>query len=319
MDVLTQLVGQTGKIALLLLDRRLLAAAIAVLAAVTVHRLTRDLRISVGRSPAKLLADYYALPAAGQRGPALDREAVILMSLGLPPDGRYLTALRLGGALATFLVLQLIGYPFLLSAAVGAVSYALVGGILDSRWHAFRAGVERDLPLVASRLSGVLQVTASATQALEAVIETLPEDRPVRTFLERVLVEARSRGPAAFAEAREVAQAISPSLATLLLLLSRLAETGGAAYGEAFLSVADELFTIARVRATAAAKAHAARLNLYVILAALVSGSLIFLHTPSLRATLDDPAVQAVQVAAVAALLFGYRLVQDMIRQAMEV
>ena len=303
-------------------DERLPVLLAAVLAAATVYTATRTWRLTWGRTPDRLLADYYAMQEAREtrdRGMTVDREAIILLSLGLPPRRSYLTGLRVAGSVLVFLVLTGLGYPALLSLALGGVGYVLVHGFLDARWHAFRMSVERDLPLVAARLSGVLQITSSPAQALESVVETLPEGRPVRTFLEHALARVRARGPSAFMEVKEAAATISPSLATMVLLMGRLSETGGATYAQAFLSVADELFAIARVRAVAAGKAHSARLNVYIILAALTFGSLIFMNTPSLRATMSDPTVQVAQVMAIGVLLVGFKLINDMIQRAMEV
>lgn len=302
------------------MDPQLLVLAACTSAALTIYLLTRGLRLPTGPGPARALAQYLdVLDLEADTGHhALERERVILMSLGLPPRPGLLPAIRItAGALPT-LSLLLLGFPLVPAAGAGALVAMLVHAWLAGRWRRFRVEVERELPTFVSRLASTLLVTGSPLLALEEVTATLGDDSPLRAWMERLVAGIRTGGQRHVDQARQEAATLSPSLALVVFELGRFFETGGSGFAQAFATTAEELSAILEARAVAGSKAESARGAVHTMLAIMGVILLLMLSSPVQRAGFAHPTAQLVTAGSLAAMAYGYLFLNGMIDEALE-
>jgi hypothetical protein len=247
-----------------------------------------------------------------------DRDAAILLSLGLPPDKRILAGLRTAAFGVPTLLLLLGGMPPVAALGGGALCLVLVHAFLLGRWRKLRLAIEAELPTFVSRLAGTLLVTASPLKALSEVTETLDAGSPLRRWLVRLLAGVRMESQAFFDEARQEAAALSPSLALVVFQLGRFFETGGAGFARSFTTTAEELSAILEARAVAGSKAESARGAVLTMLAIMGVILFLLLSSPSIRQGFRDPVVQAIAAGALAAMGGGYALLNGMIDEALD-
>ena len=304
--------------------REILALAAAASAALTVAALAGqfDWRVFVQKQSAgRVVADYFAprtQDASNDTGLAVRKEAVILASLGLPDDPRYLTALRVAGALVPALVLLAWGMPPVVTLAGGALGFVIVHHFLEGRWRKFRMSVEKELPTFVSRLSSTLLVVENAQVALADVIETLDEQSPLRVWMERFLAGMASEGASFALKAREEAAAISPSLALVVYQIGRLATAGGSGFARAFAVSGDMLHTILESRAVAGSKAESARQAVWIMLGIMGVIMFMMLSSPAIRQGFREPSAQLVTLVGLGVMAYGYTFMSGMIDEALE-
>lgn len=299
----------------------LLAAGMAGLTAYLVTA-----RVSLATGPSKVLADYLQPDTGEYRADSatdtpfghIDQNTVILASLGLPQEEHTLTIVRGVAALIPFLLLLLAGLPLVPAVGTGALGFVLAESFLKGRWRKFKNEIERELPTFVSRLAGTLQVTESSTRALEQVLETLDEDSPLRLWMDGFRAGVRLQGERFAEYARNEATRISPSLGLTVFMMSRLAETGGGGFSDAFTTVADELSAILEARAVASSKAESARQAVLMMIGIMAAIMVMMLSSPNVRQGFEHPRVQLVAVLALAAMGFGYVFLNSMIDEALE-
>jgi len=249
----------------------------------------------------------------------IEPEAIILASLNLPPDPRWLTAIRLAAGAVPALILLILGYPLIPALGAGGLGAIIAHTWLQGRWRQFCNEVEAALPTFASRLSGSLLVSSAPIAALEETIEGLEPDDPLRQWMTSFLQGLRRPGRAGFvAQAQRAAERISPSLALVVFEIGRLLETGGAGFTQAFTATAEHLTSILKVRAVARAKAEAARTAVLTMIGIMSFILLLMLSSPQTRRGYDDPTVQIIAAVSLAVMAFGYLLLNNMIDEALE-
>ena len=131
------------------MDRQLLSLAAALLTGLTVMTIASRIRLSLSQSPSRALADYmaYVEEDSAQRNSSLvDKEAVILLALGLPVRKGLLTSIRLGAGGIPALLLLLFGFPVAPAAAGGGLVYMLTNAFLHGQWRKLRVKLEQELP-----------------------------------------------------------------------------------------------------------------------------------------------------------------------------
>jgi len=133
----------------------------------------------------------------------------------------------------------------------------VVNNTVESQWHAYRARMVRELPLLMARLSSSLQVRQNVRAALADEVQNLDPKGPLREWLTHV-VDGLAKGEK-LARYRQEAHAISPALGLLITQLQRAQETGGGGYSDAFTTSALRLQEILTVQAEAHAVAASAR------------------------------------------------------------
>jgi hypothetical protein len=249
----------------------------------------------------------------------IEPETIILASLNLPPDPRWLTAIRLAAGAAPALLLLLLGYPLIPALGAGGLGAIIAHTWLQGRWRRFCNEVEAALPTFASRLSGSLLVSSAPIAALEETIEGLEPNAPLRQWMTAFLQGLRRPGRAGFgAQAQRSAERISPSLALMVFEIGRLLETGGAGFTQAFTATAEHLTSILKVRAVARAKAEAARTAVLTMIGIMGFILLLMLSSPQTRRGYDDPTVQIIAAVSLVVMAFGYLLRNNMIDVALE-
>ncbi len=297
----------------------LLVFVAALLLGMLAAQVVRRVRIQVGNAPQRALAGYLAVEEEPQDAFAWgDRDAAILLSLGLRPDKRILTGMRAAALAVPTLLLLLGGMPPVAALGGGALCLVLVHAFLVGRWHKLRIQIEAELPTFVSRLAGTLLVTASPLKALSEVTDTLDADSPLRRWLERLRAGVRMESQAFFDEARREAAALSPSLALVVFQLGRFFETGGAGFARSFTTTAEELSAILEARAVAGSKAESARGAVLTMLAIMGVILFLLLSSPSIRQGFRDPVVQAIAAMSLAAMGAGYALLNSMIDDALD-
>lgn len=303
------------------MDRQLLSLAAALLTGLTVMTIASRIRLSLSQSPSRALADYMAYVEEGsaQRNNSLvDKEAVILLALGLPVRKGLLTLIRLGAGGIPALLLLLLGFPIVPAVAGGGLVYMLTNAFLHGQWHKLRVKLEQELPTFVSRLAGALLVTNAPLKAIAEVADTLSEESPLHAWLQRLLAGTRLEGRRFLEGARAEAALISPSLALVVFQLGRLLETGGAGFTRAFTTTAEELSAILEARAVAGAKAESARGAVFMMLGIMGVIMLLMLSSPNIRQGFQNPVVQVVAALALTVMALGYAFLNGMIDEALE-
>lgn len=307
------------------LDPRLFILAAALMAGLTVLVTTRRFTLRLPRRSAgrSVLAYMDAQAEDADEGPVnsihLNKDAIILNSLGLPYGAHVLPAVRvLAGALPGLLLL-LLGYPLVLVLGGGVLGAILAGTWLQGRWRNFCNQVEQELPTFTSRLSGTLLVTASPVAALEDVVSGLSKEAPLRLWMEVFLEGIRQPGRLRFiTRAQQEASVVTVSLSLVVFEIGRLLETGGSGFTLAFTSTAEHLTSILRARAVARSKAESARSSVLTMIAIMGVIVLLMLSNEQNRVAYQDPLVQIISLACLGAMALGYVLLNNMIDESLE-
>lgn len=297
------------------------AATAGVTVAVLVQRL--DLRALFAPNAARVVTAYTRAPSpSGEEEEAtlaVDREAAVLASLGLPPKPGLLLWIRGLSAAVPALLAYRAGLPLVAALAAGALGAIIAHAQLESRWRAFCAGVESDLPVFVSRLSASLLVTPSPIAALEQVVDTLEEGSALRAWMGAFLKGLQGPNRDAFLErAMDAAADISVSLSLVVFQIGRLLETGGVGFVEAFNTTSHLLGVILDARALTAAKAESTRgaVTMMMLIMAGILG--MMLAAPEVRAGFRHPMAQAMAVAAMVIMAGGYVVMNEMINSALK-
>ncbi len=297
-----------------------LTLVFAVLAGLFVAALLKWLLGAVQSAPERSLASYFEREGADQQADVMQvsKEAVILSSLGLPPDPRWITGLKLAAAAVPALIILLAGWPLVIALGAAGLGWVLVSAWMEGRWRSFQVKLEEELPTFVAQLAGVLQLTDSASVALSEVVHSMPQQSPLRIWMERFTTGLQLHGPSFAERVRENAAQISPSLALTVFFIGRMSETGGGQFADAFTTVADELSAILEARAVAASKAASAKQNVHMMIGILAVITMLLFRSPEIRAGFQIPTVQIIAAVALLAMVGGYIYMTGMINEALE-
>jgi hypothetical protein len=299
----------------------LLTVLFAILGGMFIATLVKWLLGAARSAPERGLASFYNV--SGEQGSedsltAISKEGVILSSLGLPPDPRWLIGIKVLAFIIPAFIVLVGGWPLIIALGSGGLAYMLVNAWLEGRWHKFQVKVEEGLPTFVAQLAGVLQLTDSASVALTEVVKSMPQKTPLRIWMERFTTGVQLHGPIYAEKVREKAAEISPSLALTVFFIGRLSETGGGQFADAFTTVADELGAILEARAVASSKAAAAKQNVHMMIGILAFISILLFRSPEIRQGFEIPQVQSISAVALLAMVFGYAYMNSMIDDALE-
>ena len=299
----------------------ILTLLFVILAGMFVAALIKWLLGAVQSAPERGLAAYFA-PSEDRDQQAditrISKEGVILASLGLPPDPRWLTSLKLAAAVIPALIILIAGWPVVIALGAAGLGWVLVSAWLDGRWRNFQVKLEEELPTFVAQLAGVLQLTDSASVALSEVVHSMPQKSPLRLWMERFATGLQLHGPVFAERVRENAALVSPSLALTVFFIGRMSETGGGQFADAFTTVADELSAILEARAVAASKAASAKQNVHMMIGILAVISILLFRSPEIRAGFQIPAVQIIAAIALLVMVGGHVYMNGMINEALE-
>jgi len=247
----------------------------------------------------RLAALRYRIDATG-REKTLYYGAIVLLSLAFVGLGVFF------------------GVPTAVLVAAPVLGFGIVRGQVNSAWHSMRYAIERELPTFLLRMAATIQATPNIPEALADVTSSLDPAGPLFTWMSRLQVQVQTGGRRALEDLQAEAGSISPSLLLVVLELSRLWETGGSGYVEAFRLASANLASILEGRASAAAKADGAWGTVRIILFAL-GGSLVVAMSSSAGSGLfSTPAVQIGLVLVVAWAALGWTVIGDTIREVTE-
>lgn len=296
----------------------------AVCAALTLHQILSSL-MRPGRFAAHDLAAY-ALGDAKTKaddvpvGSPKHKIRLAFGQFGLDATGREdicILMARLGLGLAAGVAIYLFGFPLLAALAGLVIGWLMVDVVIADVWRKQQFAIERELPTFLASLAVTLQAVPNVNQALDDVIVTLDEKGPLQAWLTRMLARLHTDGRNAFEPLMVEAQAISSALGLAVFELKRLAETGGAGYGEAFVMAADSLGSVLEARAVAASKGDNARGAVQVVLGAMLFILILLAGSPAFREAFYEPFVQVLYLVLAGVVAFGMKLMNDMVDEAM--
>ena len=320
LDVLFQMIHGGREV-----PREIIILAAAIMAGITVAVLVRevDWRTLFAPNTARVVAAYMQAPVSTEDGKdvtlAVDKEAAVLASLGLPPNPGLLLGIRVLSAIVPAVLAYWAGLPLMTALAAGVLGGVIAHAQLESRWRAFCADVESDLPVFVSRLSASLLVTPSPIAALEQVVDTLEEGSALRAWMEAFLKGLQGPNRDAFLErAMDAATDISVSLFLVVFQIGRLLETGGVGFVQAFNTTSHLLGVILDARALTTAKAESARgaVTMMMLIMAGILG--MMLAAPEVRAGFRHPMAQVMALAAMVIMAGGYVVMNEMINDAVK-
>ena len=303
--------------------RVVLTLLFAVLAGLFVAALVKWLLGAVRTAPERGLASYYRTPSERRENDedmltSISKEGVILASLGLPPDPRWLMGVKVLSFVAPIVLILIAGWPLIIALGAGGLGYMLTSAWLDGRWRNFQVKLEEELPTFVAQLAGVLQLTDSASVALTEVVKSMPQKSPLRLWMERFATGVQLYGAVYAEKVREAAAEISPSLALTVFFIGRMSETGGGQFADAFTTIADELSAILEARAVASSKAASALQNVHMMIGILAFISAMLFRSPEIRAGFAIPKVKIIVAIALMVMVFGYSYMTGMIKDALE-
>ncbi len=243
------------------------------------------------------------------------RIRVAFRRLGLDVAGREPLAMWLGrtaSGVGFVLALRLAGLSWMVSWS-GVVAGALFfEGWVTEQWRAMQNQIEDEIPMFLLRMNAVVKTTPNIAVALEEVSKTLSPKKPLRAWVERLARALQQRGRKALGEAQEEALVLSPSLGVVVVLLERLAETGGTGFTEAFGQAAESLGDVLDARVTARAKGASAQGTLFI----LAGVTLLMMVGMTSGGYANAPVIQTMFAVSIVWMTVGMIVVKKMLQEA---
>lgn len=224
---------------------------------------------------------------------------------------------RITLTLISALAMYLFGFPLTATLVGAGVGWLAVDVVVATVWRGQQLAIERELPTFLAGLAITIQAVPNMRQAVEDVLETLEDRGPLRAWLSHMLVRLQAEGRSLFDDLLIEAQTISPALGLAVFELKRLAETGGAGYGDAFVMAADSLGMVLEARAVAAAKADNARGSTWIVLGSMLFTLFVLVRSPNFQVSLAEPIIQLLYLGLAGVVAFGMKLMTDIVNDAM--
>ncbi len=279
------------------------------------------------RGARRALADFQSSPAAAaapaqvQMGSPAYKTRLAFAAYGLDVSGweelaRLLAYAGVAGAILA--PMAMLGLPVLLWPAAPVLGFFLVNGVVENKWSQVRQQIEKEIPLLLTRLSGALQSSANVLVVLSEEAENLEPGGPLQAWLLRLVGRMQAAGTAGLKEMQLEAKEVSPALLLFAVQIERLAETGGQGYVQAFQMTAGNLSGLLETRAEANAVADGAWGTVRIIALALgmAMGSLFF--NPASQSLTANPVVQVGMLLALVWAGVGFWYIGNTIREAVE-
>lgn len=257
----------------------------------------------------------------GRMGSKTYKIRLAFTSYGLDVAGWEETALVLAYALlagAILLPMTLLQLPTILWLAAPPLGFFLVNGIVEGKWSKTRQKIEKEIPLLLTRLSGALQASSNALAVLSEEAENLEPGGPLQAWLINLTRRIQAEGVPGLQAIQEEAKDISPALLLFAVQVERLYETGGQGYVDAFQMTADNLSGLLETRAEANAVADGAWGTVRIIALALGAAMGSILINPASQAISSNPIVQVGMLFALVWAGIGFWYIGNTIREATE-
>ena len=281
-----------------------------------VNRLLADFQ-----QPAMMKKGSSANSTQSQMGSKTYKVRLAFAGYGLDVTGWEEGALILAYALlaaAILIPMALLKLPLILFLAAPILSFFLVNGLIEGKWNNLRQQIEKEIPLLLTRLSGALQSSSNVLAVLSEEAENLEPGGPLQTWLVRLVQRLQAEGIAGLKSIQEEAKNVSPALLLFAVQVERLYETGGQGYIEAFQMTADNLSGLLETRAEANAVADGAWGTVRIIALALGAAMGSVLLNPASKAISQNPIVQVGMLFAIIWAGVGFWYIGNTIREATE-
>jgi len=244
------------------------------------------------------------------------RVRVAFAGVGMDASGGeeyYLLMARLAVGAVMFIVLLLIGLPFLTSLIGFAAGWVFMDGWVKRSWSKVRTDIEAELPSLLLRLNAVIQTAPNVPSALEIVAGTLAEGKPLKAWTLEAAAWMHIEGHGAVEAIRESAAGISTSLSIAADLIGRMWTTGGEGYVNAFGTAADNLESVLDARVLARAKGGSAQGTVNILTGMTFLMIAFMSRNPSLASTMKMPLVQMAYAVICLVIVFGHSQVSEII------
>ena len=259
------------------------------------------------------------LPA--QMGSPVYKIRLAFAAYGLDVSGWEQSALILAYCLAAGLILLpllFFGLPMILWLAAPVLGFVIVNTLIENKWSQTRQQIEKEVPLLLTRLSGALQASSNVLTALTEEAENLEPGGPLQAWLLRLAGRLQAAGVEGLKEMQEEAKDISPALLLFAVQVERLYSTGGQGYVDAFRMSAENLSGLIETRAEANAVADGAWGTVRVIALALGAAMTSVLLNPGSSGIAGNPIVQIGMLVALVWAGAGWWYIGNIIREATE-
>ncbi len=210
------------------------------------------------------------------------------------------------------------GLPLVLVLAAVFIGFVGVNALVDSKWDTQRLEIEREIPVMLTRLSSLLKANPNLIETLDNIAEGLDPQKPLKDWVRRFASKLQSSGRKGLEEMQEEASGISPSLMLAVVEIGRLWETGGSGYGEALRLAAGNMSDLMETRSQANAVAVGAWGTARTILLALGFTLGMVLINPVSKPFFSTTLMQ---IALLATLIWGgigYWNIKDSINEVLE-
>ena len=299
--------------------------AASALAAIGFYTLEWLLSLAAGSR--KALADFSNTREAGKNGQQVSMGSqpykirLAFSSYGLDVSGWEETALYLAYGLAALVLLvpiALAGFPPVIWLAAPGLAYVIVNSLVAGKWNKVRQAIEKEIPLLLTRLSGSLQASANVLNALSEEAEDLEPGGPLQAWVRRLVQKMQSAGVAGLQEMQQEARDISPALLLFSVQVERLYATGGQGYLQAFQMTSQNLSNLLETRAEAVAVADGAWGTIRIIVLALGGAVASVMLNPASKTISGNPLVQVAILIAIVWAGVGWWYIGDTIQTATE-
>ena len=227
-----------------------------------------------------------------------------------------LWAARIALGALLFVVLKIIGLPFITALVGFPAGYILLNGLVQQTWNKVRSEVESEIPTLLNSLSSTFQTSPNVIAAVESVAETLRQDGPLRVWLASLLETMHTQGIGGLETVSREAADYSPSLSIVVELIQRMWQTGGSGYAQAFVAAAENLEVVLDARVDARAVGDSNRGTINILMGATVGMMAIFTHNEGLSEMVSNPLVQIIYTIILLAVVYGQTQINKIIDEA---
>jgi len=279
--------------------------------------------LQIGRSRSTSRIEKFAAAKRGETkvasapiGSFQHRVRIAFAGVGMDASGNeeyYLLLSRITVGAGMFLILLVIGLPFITSLIGFAAGYVFVDGWVKRAWSRVRTEIEAELPSLLMRLNATIQASPNVPAALATVAKTLRAGGPLRAWTLEMAARMHSEGYGALDRFRESAAGISISLAIAADLIGRMWTTGGEGYSKAFGAAADNLEAVLEARVLARARGGSAQGTVNILTAMTFVMIAFMSRNSSLAAIVRMPLVQVAYAGICLVIVYGHSQVSQII------
>jgi Flp pilus assembly protein TadB len=230
----------------------------------------------------------------------------------------FVVVVVLLGVLVT-LGLRTVGLPPVTWPGGLVVAFIVARGLVSGAWDKMTQDIEKEIPTMLIRFSGMVQATPNVLQALDEIGQSLDPDKPLKEWLLRMVDDIQAQGVGGLDAMETEAQAMSPALLLAVIQIRRIWETGGKGHIDALRMVSDHLSELVATRSLAQAKAGrswgTARI---IVFSSVVSLGFILNNPASQQIFLRNPLTQLGLVAMLVWGGFGLAYINNLIRKVTE-